>query len=119
MLFSILDTKTKMYGPLFEAETIDGARRVIFQTLLRDDTSNLSMFPSDFTLCSFGNFSHDTGDFSPTIPITECVISDISKEVKQYIELKRSEYMKGANSDDNLVEITSNTENSLCDREDN
>lgn len=109
-----MDTKTKMYGPLFEAETADGARRVIFQTLLRDDTSNLAMFPDDFTLCSLGDFSHDTGLLSPSIVTTECVISDISKEVKKYIELKRSEFMKGGEGD-NIVEASSDTESSLCD----
>ncbi|UNI72403.1 MAG: DNA binding protein VP5 [Chaetfec virus UA24_2340] len=115
MLFSILDTKTKLYGPLFEAETVDGARRVIFQTLLRDDTSNLSMFPDDFTLCSLGDFSHDTGLLSPSVVTTECVISDISKEVKKYIELKRFEFMKGDSKDDDIVEASSDTESSLCD----
>ncbi len=115
MLFSILDTKTKMFGPLFEAETVEGARRVIFQTLLRDDTSNLSLFPGDFTLCSLGDFSHDTGLLTPSILITECVISEISDEVKKYIELKRSEFMKGDVKNDDIVETSSDIESSVCD----
>lgn len=111
MLFSIYDTKSELYGPLFEAETPEAARRFIFQTLLRDETSTLSMFSGDFTLNCLGDYFRDTGKVYPVDNISVvCVVSDVKKDVDFYLMSRRNSLLEGGDgSNDDIVEASSNS----------
>lgn len=107
MLFSILDTKTKMYGPLLECENVDDARRMLFQVLLKDSCSNLSLFPDDFALCSIGDFSRESGSLVPYTIKTEFIISSILKDVENFISQKKGDV------DVDCIKTSDNTENTV------
>lgn len=57
MLFSVYDKKADLAGPLFEAQTLDVAKRMITSSLIPD--SALVQYPADFSIRCLGDFSRD------------------------------------------------------------
>ena len=70
MLFSVYDTKANLAGPLFEAQTLDVAKRMIISSLTPE--SALVQYPADFSVRVLGDFNRDecyiieaAGDIAP------------------------------------------------------
>lgn len=57
MLFSVYDKKASLAGPLFEAQTLDVAKRMIVSSLSSE--SALVQYPADFSLRVLGEFNRD------------------------------------------------------------
>ena len=57
MLFSVYDKKASLAGPLFEANTLDVAKRMIVSSLSPE--SALVQYPADFSIHILGEFNRD------------------------------------------------------------
>lgn len=57
MLFSVYDKKANLAGPLFEAQTLDVAKRMIISSLTPE--SALVQYPADFSVRILGEFNRD------------------------------------------------------------
>lgn len=102
MLFSLYDVKAGVFTQLFEARSDDDAKRM-FMTLLRSGQQNqITEFPEDFILYSFGEFDNTNGEFvlydAPVKIMTgfECVLA-VNNLNKRYSEL--------SNADSETVEV--------------
>lgn len=77
-VYSILDRVSREYGPLFVCSTDEEAVRTVRQAALYGK-SNLSQFPTDFTLYCLGKFEESSGILTGLkIPV---IISDVSNIV--------------------------------------
>lgn len=68
LVFSILDTKSHLYGPPFYSRHTGEALRN-FTELVNDDRSTVSKYPSDFQLVQLAEFNDEDGVFNPIKPI--------------------------------------------------
>lgn len=66
-MFSIYDTKAKVYNIPFSARTTEEALRM-FERLASDKNSMISQFPSDYVLFEVGSFSQDDGKIVSVTP---------------------------------------------------
>lgn len=57
LLFSVYDKKASLAGPLFEAQTLDVAKRMIISSLSPE--SALVQYPADFSIHVIGDFNRD------------------------------------------------------------
>lgn len=73
--YSVFDKKVGLYAtPFFAAHEAQAMRSV--QMAMRDPQSSLSVFPTDYSLYSVGEFDEATGYFTPSsapLPIIEIV----------------------------------------------
>lgn len=60
-IYSIYDIKARSYSPLMTIDNDDIAIRHVQNGLAQD--SNLSKYPQDFRLFSFGTWNEETGNF--------------------------------------------------------
>lgn len=75
MLFSILDTKSQVYGPIMSFINQQTAYRSFQEMLISGDKNSLlSLYPTDYSLFVLGSFDNVTGKFeifpAPTIVCT-------------------------------------------------
>lgn len=76
-VYSILDRVSRNYGPLFICNTDEEACRTVRHAALYGK-SNLSQFPSDFSLYRLGEFDEIVGlIFGAAVPVLVCDVSNI------------------------------------------
>lgn len=61
MLFSLFDVKAQLFGPLFQSETDDAAKRIFIEALKSGRDAMLAQYPEDFVLYRVGDFIPSTG----------------------------------------------------------
>ena len=61
MIFSLFDIKAEVFGPLFEARTLDEAKRLFISVLLQNGDSNANRYPQDHQLYHLGDFDNSNG----------------------------------------------------------
>lgn len=68
-LYSVMDNKQNMFGPLMCFKNDDTATRSFQEMLISsEDNSLLTLYPTDFTLFNLGLFNKETGLVTSSVP---------------------------------------------------
>jgi len=85
-LYTILDTKSEVYGPLIPQRNIAEFVRG-FQTVVNDGQSQFSKFPEDFVAFETGEYDETTGIIrAHTSPVSVVRAIDLVKNTPSHIQ---------------------------------
>ncbi|UPW40887.1 nonstructural protein [Sigmofec virus UA08Rod_6251] len=109
-LYSILDVKSGIYGPVISFHNDMTAIRSFTEMLIKPDgQSLLSLYPSDYILCCIGHFNQEAGVID-SIPAPLHVITGMEAMTRAADETKRRELLRKAietGDSDSLSQISS------------
>lgn len=82
MLFSLLDTKTGIFGPLMDCETAASAVRNIKTFLNSGEKSMFSMYPEDYELFQLGDYDKTVGTvIGLEAPLRICSLLEVKAQL--------------------------------------
>jgi len=85
-LYTILDTKSEIYGQLIPQRNIAEFTRGL-QTVVNDGKSQYSQFPEDFVAFETGEYDETTGIIrAHTTPVAVCRAIDLVKNTPSHIQ---------------------------------
>lgn len=92
-LFSILDVKSGMYGPVMSFVNDKTAIRAFQEMCIsRDNNSLIALYPTDYVLSHIGIYDQDTGLIDPCSP--RIVVSGQEATTLALVELERRRELK-------------------------
>lgn len=103
-MFSLYDSKAKMFGTPFFMPTIGMALRAL-QDLTNDNQSMVSRHPSDFSLYELGEFNDEDGSTQNKIPLNMVAIAAEFKQVKPKIQITDIQDVTTSENNKEKVEV--------------
>lgn len=64
-MYSVFDRKAGYYLPIFQTRSDAQAVRIFTETVVSQETGDLSKYPADFDLVCLGSMDLDTGELFP------------------------------------------------------
>lgn len=114
-VYSVLDTKSGMYGPLITFVNDNTALRSFQEMIISpDENSLLSMYPTDYCLYCIGQFDNELGLLRPS-PAPVLVCTGLDAATNAVSELRRRKDLRAkihslVSEDKSLSEIDSSSE---------
>ncbi|UPW40926.1 nonstructural protein [Sigmofec virus UA08Rod_6110] len=104
-LYSILDTKSNMYGPIISFQNDSTAMRSFTEMIVSgDQNSLLSLYPADYILFCLGNFEQSDGLISP-LNAPQLVITGTEAVTRAIDEVNRRRLLRKALDVDSVQDI--------------
>lgn len=89
MMYTILDTKSGVFGPLMSFLNDHTAIRSFQEMIIsRDEGSLLALYPTDFTLYCIGTFDNENGSIQ-TLPAPNLIMTGFEASTKAIEEATR------------------------------